>query len=111
MKKLFYIFICIIALLSCSPTELVTNIEREQGDKMFVPMKGKYSIEQFDSMCIADTLPRDLSEWQFIGYRDYEDRSKICLYLLLKENGKYETMYRVEGIIDDSVKIIKRVIE
>jgi hypothetical protein len=70
-------------------------------------MNGKYSIAQFDSMCVADTLPNDLSKWITMGVKDYETGEKVSLYSVYKKN----VVYRVEDTKDDSVKIIKRVVK
>lgn len=73
-------------------------------------MNGKYSIEQFDSMCIADTIPNSLSLWEQVPLLEYETKNKVVLHLYMKELGKTESVYKVEKISDDSVKILKRII-
>jgi hypothetical protein len=105
MKKLFYLMISII-LLSCTPKVIVDN-NIFQGSSMKNDMNGKYSVAQFDSMCIADTLPRNLDDWENIGLKDYETKEKTMLFSANKKN----VIYKVEKICDDSVKIIKRVVK
>ncbi len=77
---------------------------------MIRTMNGAYSIEQFDSMCVADTLPFNLSLWEKTQILDYETKDRVTLYLYMKESGKTESVYKIEKISDDSVKILKRVI-
>lgn len=106
MKKIFG-FIFGFVLLSCTP-KVIESVE--MGSVMKHTMKGKYSMAQFDSMCIADTLPQSLSDWKFLGLRDYESYKRTSLFLYMKTNGKHEVMYKVEETLDDSVKITKRII-
>lgn len=106
MKKIFGFILCFI-ILSCSP-KITESVEK--GDIMVNTMKGKYTYAQFDSMCIADTLPQKLAEWKFLGLREYESRQRASLFLYMKSNGRYETVYKVEETMDDSVRITKRII-
>ena len=108
MKKLISLFVLFL-LISCTPIVSIYD-SPDKGDKMFRTMNGLYSIEQFDSMCISDTIPNSFSEWVESGFKDYETGEKIRLYLYMKENGKTEYVYRVEVLKNDSVKITKRVI-
>ena len=106
MKKLFILLFGLM-ILSCNP-KVIDNIDK--GDKMLNTMNGKYSIAQFDSMCLADTLTRSLGEWQRFGAKDYESHQKTYLYLYMKTSGRNESVYKVEDTNDDSLKIIKRII-
>ena len=108
MKKIFVFIIGVIAF-SCSPK--ITDGGGEYGNVMTNAINKKVSMAQFDSICIADTLPRNLGHWKFLGLKDYETTKRVSLFMYLKRSGKTESMYRVEETMDDSVKIIKRVIE
>ena len=101
MRNILYIIMCIL-FLSCNP-KVIEKIDK--GDVMVNTMKGKYSYAQFDSMCVADTLPRNLGYWHFLELKSYEDNQRVALFMLIKKDG---TVYRVEETMDDSVKIIKR---
>ena len=105
MKKIFY-FIFGALLLSCTP-KVVVNDNVFYGSSMYRTMNGKYSIAQFDSMCVADTLPNDLSKWMNLGVKDYETSEKVSLYSVYKKN----VVYKVEDTKDDSVKITKRIVK
>ena len=105
MKNIFY-FIVSFLILSCTP-KVIVNDNVFYGSSMLRTMNGKYSIAQFDSMCVADTLPNDLSKWITMGVKDYETGEKVSLYSVYKKN----VVYRVEDTKDDSVKIIKRVVK
>ena len=102
MRKIFYVIFGLL-ILSCSP-KVVPSIEYGNGNMMINVMNGKYSLAQFDSMCIADTLPRKLYKWEFLGLNDYETAVNTYLFSIVKGN----RIYKVEDTMDDSVKIIKR---
>ena len=108
MKKLFYLFISLL-ILACTPKSIVDGNEN-MGNTMLLDFNGKISMAQFDSMCVADTLPKSLMDWKFLGLKDYENNERVSLYVYMKRNSKEEIMYRAEDTMDDSVKIIKRLI-
>ena len=66
-------------------------------------MKGNYSNIQLDSMCVVDTLP-NINNWEKLYLKEYETKDNITIYVYSKSN----TIYKVEKINNDSVKIIKR---
>lgn len=102
MKKLFYL-VFFTFMLSCAP-KIVVNDNIFDGDSMFNSMKGTYSKVQFDSMCVADTLPIDLLEWEMMRLKEYESGEKVVLYSIYRKN----VVYRIERISNDSIKITKR---
>lgn len=110
MKKIFFTSLFLIFLMSCT-THKVINDNDGMGDIMMSVMKGKYSLEQFDSMCVADTIPNNLNEWQFIGLKDYETANRVSLFYYVKSKEAYEAVYKVEETMVDSIKINKRIIK
>lgn len=54
-------------------------------------------------MCVVDTLP-NISNWEKLYLKEYETKDNITIYVYSKSN----TIYKVEKINNDSVKIIKR---
>lgn len=102
MKKLLYL-VFFVFLISCAP-KIVVNDNIFEGESMFNSMKGVYSKAQFDSMCIADTLPINLLEWEMMWLKEYETGSEVMLYSIYKKN----VVYRVEKTANDSIKITKR---
>jgi hypothetical protein len=108
MKKLFYLFISLL-ILACTPKSIVDG-NKDMGNTMLLNFSGKISMAQFDSMCVADTLPKNLMDWKFLGLKDYESNQRVSLFMYMKRNNKEEIMYRAEDTMDDSVKIIKRLI-
>jgi hypothetical protein len=108
MKNLFYLLFGII-ILSCSP-KVINGGDDILGNAMMIAYNQKVSMSQFDSICVADTLPRNLAQWTFLEFKEYELTKRVSLFMYLKRNGKKESMYRVEETMDDSVKIMKRII-
>ena len=108
MKKLFYLFVSLL-ILACTPKSIVDGNEN-MGNTMLLDFNGKISMAQFDSMCVADTLPKSLTDWKYLGLQDYESNQRVSLFMYMKRNNKEEIMYRAEDTMDDSVKIIKRLI-
>ena len=100
-------FIAICSIFACTPNVILTDSNKDKADVMIRTMNGHYSIAQFDSLCLADTLP-PIDKWEMLGTRDHETKKVIKLYFFIKENNRYETVYKVEFLNDDSVKIIKR---
>jgi hypothetical protein len=92
----------VFLLMVCTPKVGEDNILT--GNTMLRTMNGKYSYAQFDSMCVADTLPRCLCEWECLALKEHESGKIIALYGMMKN----ATTYRVEETEDDSVKIVKR---
>ena len=108
MKKLFYLFVSLF-ILACTPKSIIGGTEN-MGNSMVIGFNGKISMSQFDSMCVADTLPKSLTDWKYLGLQDYESNQRVSLFMYMKRNNKEEIMYRAEDTMDDSVKIIKRLI-
>jgi len=69
-------------------------------------MNGNYSNAQLDSMCIVDSLSI-IDKWDKIYLKEFETKDNIVIYVCTKGT----TMYKVEKINNDSVKIIKRIIK
>jgi hypothetical protein len=110
MKKIF-VFIIGFGMLACSPKITTDGGEANIGNVMANVINKKMSMAQFDSLCNADTLPNNLGYWQFLGLKEYENNQRVSLFMYMKRNGSNEAVYRVEETMDDSVKVIKRVIE
>lgn len=64
-----------------------------------------YSIEKFDSICKADTIPSILEQWHKFQLKDFESKLICTKYLYIKDKNS-NLIY-----IIDNKKIIKRYIE
>lgn len=83
-------------LLSCNPTKQISNINYINYQE--------YSIEKFDSICIIDSINKNLQNWHKLELRNYEDKSIITKYMFIKQNNDSINLIY---IIEDN-KIIKR---
>ena len=107
MKKIF-LFLIGLSIIACSHKITTDGGEADIGNVMINAINKKVSMAQFDSICIADTLPRNLGYWHFLDLKSYEDNKRVSLFSYVKKDG---TVYKVEETMDDSVKITKRKIE
>lgn len=81
MKKLGIILICVFALISCNPGKHVTqhyygeDFNKQYAREMIV------TLQQLDSICIADTLSSHFRDWYSAAFVDYEtNKAKIKQY-------------------------------
>lgn len=102
MKKFVQLLLTLL-LFSCSPKIIDTS---SYGGILINQMNGHYSNIQLDSMCIVDSLP-SIDKWEKIYLKEEETRDNITIYVCLKNS----SIYKVEKINNDSVKIIKRIIK
>lgn len=103
MKRI--VLILSLILSACS-TKVVVDDNVFNGESMVNGIYGKYSTAQFDSICQADSLPRSLTDWTFLGLVTYEGNKRTSLFTIARENA----VYRVEETMDDSIMVIKRVV-
>ena len=100
------LIICMLFLLvSCAVNNQVAHAI--YGAVMKKSFKDTCNKEQFDSVCLADTLPNDLTKWKRMLFRDFESRKGENIYLFIKKLGKGEKIYRVEKI-GSNFRITKR---
>lgn len=106
MRKFIFLF-SFLMLMACGSVNSLLTIGK--NGLMLLKMNGYYTSLQFDSMCLADTLPTDLMKWDSILLKDHETSSKTVLHYLHVDKDSTEVLYKVE-ITDysDSIKITKR---
>lgn len=109
MKKLLFVIISLILCACSSIKSFAPETEFVFGSTMMNAFENYYTIEQFDSICKADTINRDLSKWTKLSLKDGETNKDVSLYLYIKSLGKYETVYRVQIINNSTYKITKRI--
>ena len=105
MKKLL-LFIIPLLLGACAPKTIV--VPDTYGSVMINSFEKNFSIDQFDSIAIADTIPNDLSKWKTLYLKDFEGEP-FAQYLYIKRLGQEESIYRLEKVGTDSVFITKRI--
>ena len=106
--KSFIFTLLIIFACACSTFKTI-DVSNSFGTKMQNAFEGYYTIEQFDSICIADTINPNIKEWQKLSIRDYESGEDASQYFYIKSLGEHENIYRVFYVNDSILKITKRV--
>lgn len=107
MKKLFYIFLLFITIMSCSP---VSWQQIGNGETMRNDYEIEFTKSQFDSVCNKDGLPIDLSLWLSNHMRDYETKEAMYRYMYIKRMDSLEVIYILD-LDGDKYNFSKRVTE
>jgi len=107
MKKLFYIFLLFITIISCSP---VSWQQIGNGETMRNDYEVEFTKSQFDSVCNKDGLPTDLSLWLSNHMRDYETKEAIYRYMYIKRMDSLEVIYILD-LDGDKYNFSKRITE
>lgn len=103
MKRLLpFIF---VTLMSCASSGVY---QHNYGSTMKMTSDVVYDKARFDSMCVTDKLPNDLSKWDSIISRDDEDMSAIVVHYLYSATDSTELLYKVERVKYGKFKINKR---
>ncbi len=105
MRKILFIAF-ISFLFACGSTQkgIETNA---YGSSMKNAFERLFTKPQFDSICVADSLPTDLNKWHKMQIRDFESKDGKDMYLFIKKLGLNEQIYRIE-VIGENFKITKR---
>ena len=80
------------------------------GVTMKIVFDRQFNLHQFDSLCVADTLPVLLTKWRKITIDDYETDRTLEEYLYIKRLGKNESTYRLIKENEELYNINKRVV-
>ena len=115
MKKTTTKFIIFLALLivflSCGPGRKVQNNNNGvYSYSMQILFDKSFSLYQFDSLCVADTLPRGLEKWRKADFYDFETEQKLLEYYYIKRLGNNETVYRLLKEDEKTYNVLKRVV-
>lgn len=108
MKKiLFVLCMCIGSMFfACSPK--ITD-PYTYGTSMMKEYSKMFSVYQFDSICIADSISNNLNKWHQFKYMDVETGRRESEYSYIKKLGTNQIIYILEpSHISDSVFITKR---
>jgi len=98
--SLIVLFSIIFSFTGCGLINKISN--KGNGDKEAVmgttqnmyQVVHMYTVQQVDSMCVVDVLPRDLNNWISKSYNDYETKKYIVRYMYIKElNNDAEMIY------------------
>lgn len=115
MKKIKYILYILIftlsfSIYSCkSHEQLIDNTEIVLGGQMYNTFESNFTIAQFDSICIADKISKNLNKWHKLSGRDGETNQVYTIYMYIKSLGQSECIYRLVKNNEESYKITKRI--
>lgn len=116
MKKIKYIiYILIISLslsiYSCKTNEQINNDNTEInfGGQMYNVFEDYFNLAQFDSICTADRISKDLNKWHKLYGKDGETKQQTIIYMYIKSLGNSECIYRLVKYNDSKYKITKRI--
>lgn len=104
MKNFIAILITVLLCFSCGLSK--KSQQTINQPKMLLLIDANFNKHQFDSLCVADTLPNDLEKWLRWQFIDYEKNTMINEYVYIKHINEDEVMYRL--IIDNDYNIMKR---
>ena len=79
------------------------------GTGMRILYDKEFTQYQFDSICLADTIPGNLDMWRKLKSVDYETNKPIEEYLYIKRLGANEEMFRMMMVNDSTYNILKRI--
>ena len=69
----------------------------------------EFTIYQFDSICKADKLLKDLNKWHQLKVKDGETHEEFIEYMYIKSyNRNYDCIYRLVKVNNNIYKITKR---
>lgn len=114
--KILTVLLVTVSIFGCGPLRRLChkNNNDDQSGKyaysMQIVFDKKFNLYQFDSLCVADTLPILLTKWRKISVQDYESKETIEEYLYIKRLGKNESTYRLIKEDEETYNINKRVV-
>ena len=113
MKSIKTILFGLLVAISIGGCGLIGKHRPNQPDTYGTSMRILYdrnfSYAQFDSICVADTIPLDLRLWKAYSARDYETNAIINEYMYIKRLGNNEELFRLMMVNDTTYNIYKRI--
>lgn len=103
-NRLFYLLTAILLIFLLNGCGMLSKLfhkdTEDTGTTIGIPSMHQIDYEytgfQVDSMCVADSLPRNFDGWLHRAYQDYETSEYIVRYMYIKDlNDNYEMIYIV----------------
>ena len=123
--KVLFVFVLLFTPIGCcnTPKESISNNNIENIDTNITDttvitygasyMKNSYerifTPKQFDSICTADYLDKDLTKWHQFSSKDGETGVVFSEWMFIKYNKNEEIIYRVMKTKKGNYKITKRI--
>lgn len=98
------------SLFGCGIFKKAATVPETYGASMRILYDREFTYAQFDSICVADTIPMNLELWKAYSQRDFETNNVITEYLYIKRLGLGgEELFRLMIIDEDKYNIYKRI--
>ncbi len=116
MKKFLNILLVFLIGAAISSCCLFRKVPQKQTTDMVLAGSMKIVYErdfnpyQFDSLCVADTIPQLLTKWRKSNIYDYETQKSIDEYLYIKRLGTNESIYRLILKDEETYNVRKRIV-
>lgn len=105
---LLMVAVC-FSMFGCGLFHKTPKQPENYGTSMKILYDQEFTRAQFDSICVADTIPMDLELWKAYSQIDYETSQPITEYLYIKRLGTNEEMFRLIMVNDSTYNIYKRI--
>jgi uncharacterized protein YceK len=113
MKALKNFLLGLLVIASMSGCGLMCKQKQQTpttyGTSMRILYDRDFTRAQFDSICVADTIPMNLELWKAYSSRDYETSAVITEYMYIKRLGANEELFRLMIKEEDLYNIYKRI--
>ena len=86
-----------------------TDFSIDFGMRMYNEFERDFTLAQFDSICKADNISKNLDKWHKLQATDGETHYTITEYLYIKSLGNNECIYRLVKKPNNIYKITKRI--
>ena len=98
-----------LSLVGCGLFRKAPTTPENYGLSMRILYDREFTRAQFDSICVADTIPMNLDLWKAYSTNDYETNDIITEYLYIKRLGLNEELFRLMIKDEDTYNIYKRI--
>ena len=96
LTKLFLTLTVCLAVFCCKTQKFGASNPNLTDNVIEGSYTGTYTSAQFDSICNADNIDKDLSKWHNFYFIDFEDGDTIFEYVYLVEIQGGSTVYIVK---------------
>ena len=109
MKKIYTFLLILVLLFSCGVAKNTPSDSPQSH--MFTQIEQVYTIDQFDSLCFADRIHRNLDKWGSTNFIDDKGGLiKEYLYIVKRKGERDTTMtYTVIEESDSTFFVNKRI--
>lgn len=107
------LFSIIFLLMGCGTVKETTSQEWAEiglDGYMVKTFDRELTPIQLDSLCVADTLSRNLNEWIRMPFYNVETRKQVIQYLYIKASDN-ETLYTVQEMPNNVYYVTRRTIK